>query len=76
MNPGTAKWLWEQALLWSRVCATSAGSLSDRNTFWFTGDDPSLGVQDDLEACALAAKRGDERAQRYMAKFMELRMKE
>lgn len=75
MTPAKARWNWDQAMLWLQACELSTGIPFDRNTHWFTGDDPSLNVQDDFEACALAAEQGDERAKHYMAKFMELRMK-
>lgn len=59
-----------QIYLWYDVCKSVSGT---PHVVWF--DSSTYGARTDFEACALAAEQGSERAQRYMTKLMELRMK-
>lgn len=62
------------SVVWQKVCEQINDRSADQYGGFVTYDEAHT-FHEDARLCALAAENGDERALRYMVKFMELRMK-
>lgn len=59
--------------LWHGACS----AMEDRSAHedgWYATNERAVGSESDYALALKEAQEGDERAQRYIAKFMELRM--
>lgn len=61
-------------LLWMKVCQESGDYLRHPMKY-YERSNLACTIEAEIELCLCDAEAGSERAQRYMAKFMELRMK-
>lgn len=58
--------------IWRDACRAMCGASPEDTTIWYS-DIPTLDAE--ILLCQSDAAKGDERAIRYMTKFIELRMK-